>query len=86
MASFEIIWKNSVHQDLKKINPAAVPTIVREVKDLALNPFPIGFKQLRGNRKLYRIRIGDYRAIYEIDKEERSIKIVRIRHRKDVYE
>ncbi len=86
MGSFSVIWKNSVHRDLKKIDPAFIPALVRAVKELASDPFPAGYKKLRGHQKLYRIRVGDYRAVYQMDPEHRSITIIRIRHRKDVYE
>ena len=53
---------------------------------LQIDPFSeiLKIRKLKGHRDLFRIRVGDYRIIYKI--EEPSILIVRIRHRKNVYE
>ncbi len=46
---------------------------------------PIGFKKIKGYSNAYRIRLGDYRVIYEIRNLELIIFVVKIGHRKDVY-
>lgn len=48
------------------------------------NPRPQGSKKLK-TTNYHRIRIGDYRVIYEINENEKSITVFKIRHRKDVY-
>jgi mRNA interferase RelE/StbE len=52
---------------------------------LARNPRPPGAKKLRGQDDRYRIRVGDYRVIYEVDDAQLLILIVEVGHRKDVY-
>jgi mRNA interferase RelE/StbE len=52
---------------------------------LAGDPRPHGCKKLRAKHDQYRIRIGDYRVIYEIDDKTVTVLIVRISHRKDAY-
>ena len=54
------------------------------LEDLAVNPRPIGCKRLTG-RPGWRIRSGDYRAIYEIDDVQRSVTILDVSHRRDIY-
>ncbi|MEI6862024.1 MAG: type II toxin-antitoxin system RelE/ParE family toxin [Verrucomicrobiota bacterium] len=55
------------------------------VAQLAIEPFPHGSQKLAGSEHTYRIRIGDYRVIYEVLTELRRVEIQRVRHRKDVY-
>ena len=58
--------------------------IINKINLLADNPRPFGFKKLFGVN-LYRIRTGDYRIIYTIDDTRRSIRILDLGHRKDIY-
>ncbi len=51
---------------------------------LAENPRPFGCKKLTG-RNAWRIRIGRYRAIYEINDKDKSVLVVTLGHRKDIY-
>ena len=85
MASFEIDWRNSTRKDLRNLPPPEVPKIVAAVVELARDPFPHGSQKLTGSEHRYRIRIGDYRAVYEVFVETRTIVVHRVRHRKDVY-
>ena len=55
------------------------------IKALALNPHPHGYKKLIGENITYRIRIGNYRVIYDLYDTKLYIEIIRIRHRKDAY-
>jgi mRNA interferase RelE/StbE len=48
-------------------------------------PRPKGSRKLRGGTDTYRIRVGDYRAVYDVDDGEQQITILRVRHRRDVY-
>ncbi|MDQ4076813.1 MAG: type II toxin-antitoxin system RelE/ParE family toxin [Chloroflexota bacterium] len=58
--------------------------ILDALTDLGSEPRPAGTKKL-GHLNSYRIRVGDYRAIYRIDDTNRTVKVWRIGHRKDVY-
>ena len=55
-----------------------------EIYLLARDPRPLGCKKLAG-REGWRIRIGDYRLIYEIDDKQQMVTILHIGHRRDVY-
>ena len=53
---------------------------------LAENPLPVGSKQLAGeDPPLYRVRVGDYRILYQIEDDVLVVLIIHIGHRKDVY-
>jgi mRNA interferase RelE/StbE len=85
MASFRIEWRRSTKKICAKLPPSAVLRIVRAVESLVEEPFPLGAEKLKGSEHAYRIRVGDYRVVYEVFAEIRLIEIERVRHRKDVY-
>ena len=52
---------------------------------LSENPKPSGCRKITGSKSDWRIRVGDYRVIYEVDEQEKAVKVMRIRHRRDAY-
>jgi mRNA interferase RelE/StbE len=85
MASYKIEWKNSAYKELQKLPRPMIVKVVAAVSDLANDPFPHGVKKLVGSEYTYRIRVGDYRVVYEVFENKLIIEIVRVRHRKDIY-
>jgi mRNA interferase RelE/StbE len=83
--AFHIEWKKSTRKDLRKLPSSAANRIVAAVENLAENPFPHGVEKLSGSEHAYRIRLGDYRIVYEVVTESKLVEIQRVRHRKDVY-
>ena len=85
MDSYHIEWKPSAVRDLRRLERQVVERIIGAVESLVSNPFPSGARKLRGSDQSYRIRVGDYRVVYEVFQSRLLIQIVRVRHRKDVY-
>ncbi len=85
MASYKIEWKNSAYKELQKLPRPLITKVIAAVQDLSNNPYPSGVKKLIGSEYSYRVRIGDYRIVYEVFENRLIIEIVRVRHRKDVY-
>jgi mRNA interferase RelE/StbE len=85
MASYEILWKKSAERDIRKIDPRYIPQILSAVESLAENPFPARCRKLRGSESSYRIRIGDYRVIYQLDSQRNIVIVFPTRHRKEAY-
>ncbi len=85
MASFRIEFAKAAEKDLRVIDGRYIAKILEAIEELQDQPRPQGCKKLAGSQNTYRIRIGDYRVIYEIENNVLMILIVRIRHRKDVY-
>jgi mRNA interferase RelE/StbE len=83
--AFHIEWKKSTRKDLRKLPSSTADRIVEVVEHLAQNPFPHGVEKLSGSEHAYRIRLGDYRVVYEVVTESKLVEIQRVRHRKDVY-
>jgi mRNA interferase RelE/StbE len=86
MDSFQIRWRNSTKKDLRRIASKEIPRIIAAVEALSMNPFPAGCTKLSGSEYAYRIRVGDYRIIYEIIGNELVIEVIKVGHRRDVYE
>lgn len=82
---YQVIREKRICKDLDKIHNADVERILDVFKELSLNPTPAGSKKLSGKIGLYRIRQGDYRILYTIDHKEETIKIIAVRHRREVY-
>jgi mRNA interferase RelE/StbE len=59
--------------------------ISKAIARLNDSPLPAGSKRLQTEEELYRLRVGDYRVIYALDREGHAAIITRVRHRKDVY-
>jgi mRNA interferase RelE/StbE len=85
MASYDIRFQPSVEKDLRALPKEIVARAMKRVWELRDNPFPPGAKKLSGSSRHYRIRIGDYRVVYEVDASAKCITIHYIRHRKIVY-
>lgn len=84
MGSYSVEFSANVRKDFRKILQADAEKILRKVQDLAVTPCPPGSKKLKGE-ELFRIRIGAYRVVYEIEDERLVVFIVRVKHRKEAY-
>lgn len=85
MESYKIEFKRSAERDIRKINSRLIPNIFRKINTLADNPFPRQSLKLCGTEATYRLRVGDYRVVYEVDAETNIIVVHYIRHRGEVY-
>ena len=85
MGSFSVQWRNSTKKDLRRLPPHEVSRIVAEVAKLAEAALPHGSEKLSGSEHTYRLRVGDYRVVYELLRDVGTVEIQRVRHRKDVY-
>jgi len=81
---YKIIIKPSAQRELDKLPTLEVERIAKRLRGLAINPRPIGIQKLN-NEEGYRIRVGNYRVLFEIEDVIRIVSIYRIKHRKDVY-
>jgi mRNA interferase RelE/StbE len=85
MEPYEITLKPSVEKDLRKLPSTMLPRILNRLEDLKVEPLPSQAIKLSGTDSLYRIRVGDYRIVYEVDTPVKRILIQYIRHRREVY-
>ena len=85
MGSFRVAFKPSVEKDLRALPQPLVRRVMKRIEDLAENPLPHGSVKLSSAERLYRIRAGDYRIVYEVDFEAKTVTVHYVRHRRDVY-
>lgn len=82
--SYSLFILRLAQKELSKIPKDIYESIKEAILSLSKNPYPSGCQKLRG-RDGWRIRIGNYRIIYEIDDDHKSITILHIGHRRDIY-
>ena len=78
------ILKGALKQ-LKKLSPELQERIQVKIDDLAIEPRPNGVKKLKGKENAYRIRVGEYRVIYDIFDDILVVNVVEVGHRSKVY-
>ena len=84
MAKYKITFKKSVSKDLRKISNAEVKRILARIDELADDPKGAGCTKLSAQER-YRVRVGLYRIIYEIQDAKLIIQVVKVGHRTNVY-
>lgn len=83
--AFRVALKKRALKALQDINEPYYSSIKEAIYNLADNPRPHGYKKLKG-RDGYRIRMAEYRIIYDIFDEILLIEVINLGHRKDIYE
>ncbi len=83
--SYQIEVKRSAAKSLKNIPKADRVRIVEKIDSFAENLPNPEMTKMKGNNPFHRVRVGDYRIIYEIKDDILVILIVKIGHRKDIY-
>ncbi len=86
--TYEIVFKKSALKELQNLPQKIQQKIIDATTLLSVNPYTdlLQIKKLKGADSLYRIRIQDYRVIYYIESDIIKITVIKIGHRKEVYE
>ncbi len=82
---FEIVLERAAEKDLRRLGDEVHDRVIEGISVLATNPRPPRSKKLAGSKSNWRIRVGDYRVLYEIADLVRIVRIYRVRHRRDAY-
>jgi len=85
MPEYEIVFARSARKDLEGLDRPLQIRSLAKIEALAHLPRPAGCVKLSGRNSLWRIRIGDYRVVYDIDDNHRRVDVMLIRHRREVY-
>ncbi len=85
MAPYKIEISATAERQLKKIRREDQVRILRAVSLLARDPRPDGCRKMSSYDDIYRIRVGNYRVIYEIDGKQIVVIILKIGHRREIY-
>lgn len=83
---WKIVYKKSVKKDLNSISKDIQYIIKRAIEEkLLIDPVKFGLPLRRSLKGFMKLRVGDYRIIYSIDKKVVTVHILKIGHRKEVY-
>lgn len=85
MDSYAVTFARSARKELQALQHDLAARILAVIEELAEEPRPAGCRKLRNSKDLWRIRIGDHRVVYRVDDRERTVDVVIVRHRSDVY-
>ncbi len=80
-----IQYSNTAARFLHKTNTEQAQRIINKIEELARKPLIRGTKKIAGADSIFRVRVGDYRILYEVDFEAGAIDIVKIDRRDKVY-
>ena len=82
--SYDLRIKPSAVKELKALQDKARGRLVERIEELSSDPRPRGCEKLTGGSR-FRVRQGAYRVLYEVDDQTRTVTVVKIGHRRDVY-
>lgn len=81
---YRVLLKRSAEKELDTLPRRVQERVLKRLLALESNPRPRGTKTLTASNA-YRLRVGDYRLLYEVDDENRQIEVFAIGHRREVY-
>jgi mRNA interferase RelE/StbE len=84
-AMYRIEFVSSAAKEFRSLSAELQRRVAASIDKLCQNPRPSGVRKLVGSESLYRVRMGHYRVVYEIDDQEQIIRVTRVRHRGDLY-
>jgi mRNA interferase RelE/StbE len=82
---YRVLLERSAERDLGRLSFEVHDRVIAAIQGLANHPRPAGCRKLVGSKNDWRLRVGDYRVIYEIADSVRKVRVNRIRHRREVY-
>jgi len=83
--SYSVLLRPAAQRDLDRLPPAIYRRVTETLIKLEQEPRPRGSKKLRVGTNEWRLRVGAYRVLYEVDDKARLVRVFRIRHRREVY-
>ena len=82
---YSIRFTPRAQRDFSALDRTVQHRLRRHIDRLGENPFPPGAKKLHAEEPYYRIRVGDYRVIYQVEAHQLVIVVVKVGHRREVY-
>ncbi len=83
--NYEVRLSKRAAREIRSLGSLVKKRVVSRLEELAEDPFPRGVVKLQGRDGVYRVRVGDYRILYEILTSERLVLVEKIDHRSGVY-
>jgi mRNA interferase RelE/StbE len=85
VAQYRLEIKNKAVKELSRIRPDLGVKLLSAISSLTSIPRPRQSHKLHSSNNSYRLRVGDYRVLYQIDDDSRQIMVYHVGHRRDVY-
>ncbi|MCL2097878.1 MAG: type II toxin-antitoxin system RelE/ParE family toxin [Bacteroidales bacterium] len=82
---YKVVFSKSARKDLCRVDSTCLSAIDSNIRKLAQEPRPHGYRKLLGAENTYRVRVGVYRIIYTIKDEILTVEVIKIGHRCNVY-
>lgn len=82
---YRVLLERAAEKDLSRLSVEIHDRLIAAIRSLGQNPRPSGCRKLAGSKHDWRIRVGDYRVIYEIADVIRVVRVNRVWHRREVY-
>ena len=83
--AYAVFVKPAALRELRKLPEDIKRRVAARIDALVGDPRPDGVERLQGEADLYRVRVGDYRIVYQVESKALVVLVVRIGHRRDVY-
>ena len=86
MTAYRVEFTTASAKEIRKLDTQIRRRILDAITHLEREPRPHGVRKLAGYDNAWRIRVGDYRVLYEVVDDQVLVTVVRVAHRRDVYE
>lgn len=86
MTAYVVKLEKRARRELDALGADLQRRIIAALEELAREPRPSGVKKLEGEKNAWRVRVSDYRIVYEIHDGVLVVLVIRIAHRREVYE
>ncbi|MCE2425150.1 MAG: type II toxin-antitoxin system RelE/ParE family toxin [Pseudomonadales bacterium] len=86
MARYDIQISRTAERQLSKLPRNDQERIARTILTLTIDPYPRGARKLSGYDDVYRVRVGSYRVLYSVSTTTLIVIVLKVGHRKDVYQ
>ena len=83
--AYKVEFSSAAAKAIEDLPNTISQRLVKKAQALGQNPFPRGSKKLQGEEEQWRIRVGDYRIVYQVDGDQAVVLVVRAGHRRDIY-
>jgi mRNA interferase RelE/StbE len=83
--SYKVIIKKSAKKEIATLPKNVIKRVLMKIKQLADEPRPSGCRKIVGTENTWRIRVGNYRIIYNVFDDVLIIEVIAVKHRKDAY-
>lgn len=83
--AYRVEFSETARRQIRRLGVGVRSRIERKLQTLADDPRPRGTVKMAGTDLAFRLRVGDYRVIYEIEDDILLVLVIRVAHRRDIY-